>query len=298
MPRAKSIWVTLICLVSILPAACRGRAPTDSPPSDGLSVSYGVDSVRPPSGFALTLPGKGLARVLLQKPWRGDPYGPVGFFAVRPTAETRGELERVVREHSLLDRNEEPGMTAEGSGHLRLTHGRRQAELSLLSKDEGTRELVLLLDGLIGTAKQRPLAAVQVRSKARVDGPNAVVDVVLAQLGTRPLELALHDPKSPGGTLVLRVIFERGGRLADERIISPADIAKLASRGKLPDGWHSMGPASALSIPLPLVRLPPSPEQVSLRVEARVRGRLGQQTADLFLSSAPAELAPEAPAEE
>lgn len=289
-------WI-LLGLGLVMVACGRPRAES-GPPTRGLEVSYGVDAMRPREGFELTLKAEGLTRLTLRRPWRGEQGGAVGFFAVRPKPEERSAIERVVRDHSLLDRDDEPGFTAEGSGHLRLAHGARRAEVSLVGSDEGMKSLRLLLDGLIESARQRPLAALKLVSRARVDGPNAVVDAALVHQGVKPLELAVYEPKLPDGTLTLRVVFERAGRLSDERFVSREDLAKLVGRKKLPAGWHALAPGERLVIELPLVRLPAAPEELTVRVEATVLARLGGEKAELSLSSAAAPLEPEAPAEE
>ncbi len=275
--------------------ACGARPPAKGPPTSGLEVSYAVQTARPAESFELAVAGKGLARLTLKKAGRADPWGAVGFFAVRPTAEQRAELEKIVTEHSLLDRHDEPGFTAEGSGHLQLSHGTRRAEVSLTSKDEGAGSLRLLLGGLIDSAKKRPLAALKVASQARMDGPNAVVDLAIVHQGVEPLELSVADPKSPDGTISVRVVFERAGRLADERFLSPSDIAKLVAKKKLPGGRHVLAPGEKLLVPLPLVALPPAPSEVALRVEVAVLGRWRGSSERLEASSAPAPLEPEAP---
>jgi len=287
-------WPALLLSLGLALTACGSRPAATPRPSDGLAVSYAVDSVRPREAFELHVAPKGLARALLRSSWRGDPGGAVGFFAVRPTPAQRAELESVVREHALLARRDEPGFTREGSGYLRLAHGTRRGEVSLLSKDEGTRSLRLLLDGLLQSARQRPLAALKLASRARVDGPNALVDVALVHQGVKPLRLAIFEPKLPEGSLTLRVIFERGGRLADERFIAPDDLAKLIAKKKLPGGWHALAPGEKIVIPLPLTRLPAAPEALAVRVEASVLAQLDGQRAVLSMSSEPAPLEPEA----
>lgn len=278
--------------------ACARQPPAEAPQSRGLEVDYAVQSTRPPESFELAVAGEGLARLVLKKAGRADPWGPVGFFAVRPTPQQRAELASLVGEHSLLDRHDEPGLTADGSGHLRLSHGARRAELSLTSKDEGGGALRLLLRGLIDSAKKRPLAALSVASRARMDGPNAVIDLALVHEGVDPLELSVLDPKTPDGTLSVRVVFERAGRLADERFLSTRDLERLVAKKKLPAGRSVLGPGEKLVVPLPLVTLPPAPAEVALRVEVAVLGRWRDRSARFEASSAPAPLEPETPPEE
>lgn len=290
--------IGILLLSALALWACAKPRAEPGPPTRGLEVSYGVDAMRPREGFELTLKAEGLTRLTLRHPWRGEQGGAVGFFALRPKPAERSEIERVVRDYSLLDRNDEPGFTAEGAGHLRLAHGTRRAEVSLVGEDEGMKSLRLLLDGLIESARQRPLAALRLASRARVDGPNAAVDVALVHQGTKPLELAVHEPKLPEGTLGLRVVFERAGRLADERFVSRDEIARLVGRKKLPGGWHTLAPGEKLVVELPYAALPSAPNELAVRVEATVLARLGNEKAELSLSSKPAPLEPEVPSQE
>lgn len=279
-------------------AACGGRPVQSAGPARALEIQYGVEAERPRESFELTLGEKGLARLVLRKARRNDPYAAVGFFAVRPKPSDRGQIENVIREFALLDRSDEPGFTAEGSGHLRIAEGGKRAEVSLLAKDEGTRSLRLLLDGVVEAARQRPLAALKIASSAEVDGPNVAVDLTLAHRGVEPLELSVFEPKVPNGTLTVRVVFERAGRLADERFLSPEDIARLIARNKLPSGRHALKPGEQLLVPLPLVALPPRPSELALRVEVGVTGRLRGQAVQFLATSAPAPIEPEAPPED
>ena len=278
--------------------SCGGRPARTVAPARALAIQYGVEAERPPESFEFTLGDKGLARLVLRRARRNEPYAPVGFFAVRPKPRDQGQIENVIRDFALLDRSDEPGFTAGGSGHLRLAHGTRRAEVSLLAKDEGANSLRLLLDGLVEAARQRPVAALKVVSSAQVDGPNVAVDLTLSHRGVEPLELSIFEPKAPKGTLTVRVVFERGGRLADERFLSPDDVARLIARKKLPSGRHALQPGERLVVPLPLVALPPRPSELALRVEVGVTGRLRGQEAQLLASSPLSPIEPEAPPED
>lgn len=273
--------------------AC-GKGPAAAPArSDGLEIDYRVESTRPSADFELSVRPKGLTRLTLRKPWRGEPSGAVGFFALKPTPEQLSAVETAVREHSLLERHDEAGFTREGSGSLKLSRGAERAEISLTAKDEGADALRFLLAGLVDAARRRPLAALEVASRARLDGPNAAVDLALVQLGTKPLELAVLEPSLPEGSLVVRVVFERAGRLADERFLSREDLRRLVQRKKLPAGWHTLGPGEKLWVALPLVPLPPSPSELAVRVEVTVLARAAGGEARLMASSAPSPLEPE-----
>jgi hypothetical protein len=290
-------WLLVLTALVLVPPGCKGSPPARATSTEGLEIDYRVEGGRSKEELELRFGAEGLTRLTLRRPLRTEPAGAVGFFAVRPTTEERKAILDLVSRHRLLERRDEAEFTADATGHLRVVHGGKTGELSLFAKDEGKHELELRLRGLLERARARPLAAVQLVSKARMDGPNAVVDVALVHRGTKPVELALHQPGEPEGVLELRVVFERAGRLADELILARKDVERLVARGKLPGGWHSLAPGGKVHVPLPLVRLPPAPHEVALRVEAAVLARSGGNSVVLLPASAPAPLEPEQPAE-
>src|SRR5512143_1132150 len=67
-------------------------------PAHGLEIGYRISAARPRMDFALSIAPSGDAELVLLVPL-AEARGPLGRFRGPISAETRGELERYVREH-------------------------------------------------------------------------------------------------------------------------------------------------------------------------------------------------------
>jgi len=186
------------------------------------------------------------------------------------TQELRVEIERHVEAGRLFDRHDEPDLSEDKTGFLRVARGNRRGELSLTASDASSSELRSILEGLVSRAVDRPVSALRLQAKARFDGPNVKVRTRLVQLGEQPIAVGVTDAHDP---LKLRVILERGGRLVDEQQLGPEDLTRLVAKKQLPSGWHTVAPGSPWTLVPFLIRSPNDRERLFARVEATLRVR-------------------------
>jgi hypothetical protein len=291
------MWVRLVWALSVLIATlgCAARQTTNR--AEGpLSVDYRREG-GPRSDFALVVPAHGYARVTAHHTLAGALDGPAGFFGASLGKQRRAELEHWVTAGNLLSRHDEADFSAENTGLLRLSRGDRTASLSLGASDEATRQLLSVLDGLVSESLSRPVAALRLEAKARLDGPNAKVKSRFVHLGEQPIEIALTHATEP---VRLRAVLERGGKLVDEVLLQSSDLARLTNAGQLPRGWHRIEPGRTWVLPSFQVPLPQRYEGLYARVEASVWARTkGQKPALVSVTSqsvsVEAEEEPEAP---
>lgn len=249
-------------VLALLLAGCGARQTPEGPPPP-LSLTYSRQT-RPRTDFELSVPPRGFAQIAARRTLASSADGPAGFFGAPLGKKVRADIQRVVDEHGLLGRHDEPELDEKDSGSLKLSHGKRSAELGVRSKDAGAEALLRILDGLASQSIDRPVAALSLRAEARFDGPNAKVAMRFVQLGAQPIELAVTHQTEP---LRLRVLLERGAKLVDEQQL---DVARMVSRGIFPEGWRTIAPGEKWTLPPLSVRLPADDRGLYARVEASV----------------------------
>jgi len=281
----------LVGLLSVFVATlgCAARPPA-SRVEGPLAIEYRREGGAR-SDFLLVVPPHGYARVTAHRTLAGSPDGPAGFFGASLGKQRRGELEHWVKTGKLLSRHDEADFSAENTGLLRLSRGDRSASISLSAQDEPARQLLSVLDGLVSASLSRPVAALRLEAKARLDGPNAKVKSRFVHLGERPIEIALTHETEP---VRLRAVLERGGKLVDEVLLQSSDLSRLSNAGQLPRGWHRIEPGRTWVLPSFQVPLPTRYEGLYARVEASVWARTqGHAPALVTLTSPSVSVEPE-----
>jgi hypothetical protein len=273
--------------------ACSGRPPASAPP-EGLAVEYAVEQSRAPRHFVLGIPPHGMALVAALRPLTAAPDGRAGFFGAPMGRQRRAEVERLVQSGSLLARHDEATLEDKRGGHLTLSRAGAHGEIAVGAEDAPARELVRALDEIVMTAAERPVAALALRVRARIDGPQVKIYARFVHTGIQPIEIAIARDDQPTASLRVRGMLEREGRLVDEQQIRPEDTRRLAASGRLPPGWHRIEVGQSYELPPIGVRVPDQAEGLYARAEATVSVRTrGREPIQVELGSALISVAPE-----
>jgi hypothetical protein len=276
-------WVFALGVVPL--SGCAGQRAV-SKPEPALVVEYSVQQDHAPRHFLLTIPAHGSARVSAFSPLTANPNGRAGFFGAPLGRERRAQIERVVDGGGLLRRSDEANLSDNVGGALRLGRGDQHAEISLGAKDQPALELRQILDGIVGTASERPVAALSLEVHARADGPAVKIYTRFVESGIQPIEIAMTRDDSPSESLAIRGVLDRGGRLVDEQRIGPSDSQRLAAAGKLPKGWKRIEPNSSFELPPLAIRVPADTGGLYAGVEATVSVRTrGEKPIDIEIRS-------------